>query len=107
MVVINEALLKSPIFTSGWYFFRILIRDLITERYLILNIKKLQKYLLPSTEKDGLNAMRVRIDSRKFLRHVDKISQIIRISTNTSTYRNFVIFNLFIGEIPYIVTYLL
>lgn len=106
MVVINEVLLKSPIFTSGWYFFRILIRSLITERYLILNIKK-QKYLLPSTEKDGLNAMRVRIDSRKFLRHVDKISQIIRVSTNISTYRNFVIFNLFIGEIPYIVTYLL
>lgn len=49
--------------------------------------------------------MRVRIDSRKFVRHVDKISQIIRVSTNISTYRNFVIFNLFIGEIPYIVTY--
>jgi len=67
-VIINEVLLKSSVFTSGWYFFRILIRSLITERYLIFDIKKLQNYLLPSTENDGLNATRIRIDFRRLFR---------------------------------------
>jgi len=89
VVVINEVLLKSLVFTSGWYFFRILIRSLITERYLIFDIKKLQNYLLPSTENDGLDATRVRIDFGRLFRTRD-------FTRTTQIDRNFVTVNLYV-----------